>query len=104
MFLILWEFDVKRGSEKEFESIYGPNGDWAQLFRLDPGYQSTSLLRDISRVHVYLTCDFWKSREAYESFRRNHLDVYLALDKKCGELTIAERKIGAFEQIEDEHP
>ena len=104
MFLVLWEFDVKPGSEEVFESIYGPNGDWAQFFRRDSGYQGTSLLRDAFRAHTYLTCDYWESREAYESFRRKHSDAYLELDKKCEELTFAERKIGAFEQLADEHP
>jgi hypothetical protein len=35
MFLVLWEYEVKPGSEKRFEKAYGPAGDWAQLFRTD---------------------------------------------------------------------
>ncbi len=30
----------------EFESRYGPEGDWAQLFRRAPGYHGSELLRD----------------------------------------------------------
>jgi hypothetical protein len=53
MFLVLWEFDVKPGSEKQFELVYRSNGDWARLFRSDPAYQRTLLLRDGARDHTY---------------------------------------------------
>jgi heme-degrading monooxygenase HmoA len=99
MFLALWEFDVKPGCDERFVSVYGPDGDWARLFRSDPGYQRTLLLRDPFRDRTYLTCDFWESRKTYESFRRNSFDAYLALDESYEELTLAERKIGEFEQL-----
>ncbi len=78
MFLALWEFDVKPGCDERFESIYGPDGDWAQLFRRDPAYQRTLLLRDPLHDRTYVTCDFWETRKAYEAFRQNNLDAYLA--------------------------
>jgi hypothetical protein len=99
MFLALWEFDVKPGCEERFESVYGPSGDWAQLFRRDLTYQRSLLLRDPFRDHTYLTCDFWESRNSYELFRQNNLDAYLALDRICEEFTLVERKIGEFEQL-----
>ncbi len=46
-----------------------------------------------------MTCDFWESREAYETLQQNNVSADLALDKSCEELTIAERKIGAFEKL-----
>jgi hypothetical protein len=94
MFLVLWEFDVKPGCDERFESVYGPDGAWAQLFRRDPAYQRTLLLRDPFRDRTYVTCDFWESETAYESFRHANSDAYLALDKQFEELTLAERKMG----------
>jgi len=99
MFLILWEFDVKPGCDERFESVYGPDGDWAQLFQRHPAYQRTLLLRDPFRDRIYLTCDLWESEKAYESFRQTYSDAYLALDKKFEQLSLAERKIGAFEKL-----
>src|SRR5713101_7923633 len=32
MFLVLWEYEVKSGSEKQFEAVYGPAGDWPVSF------------------------------------------------------------------------
>ena len=74
----------------------------ARLFRRDPAYQRTLLLHDTFRDRTYLTCDFWESRKACESFRQNNSEAYLALDKICEELTVAERKIGRFEQLADD--
>ncbi|MGC1618459.1 MAG: hypothetical protein WA765_08215 [Candidatus Acidiferrum sp.] len=101
MFLVLWEYDVKPGCEEVFESIYGPEGDWAQLFRRDPAYQRTLLLRDPFRGLTYLTCDFWETREAYQAFLIASSHAYRALDRKCEPLTLAELEIGAFERITD---
>jgi len=101
MFVVLWEFDVKPGSVERFESVYGPSGDWARLFQSDPACLRTHLLRDPFRERIYVTCDFWANRKAYGLFRERHADQYRALDQRCAELTVAEREVGAFEQIPD---
>jgi len=98
MFLVLWEFDVKPGSELRFESVYGSNGDWAQLFRRDAHYQQTRLLRDLSRPQTYLALDTWESQESYALFKSQNREAYEALDKTCEALTDAERFLGSFEQ------
>jgi hypothetical protein len=46
MYVMIWEFFVRSASQKEFEGIYGPSGDWARLFASSPGYQGTELLAD----------------------------------------------------------
>jgi heme-degrading monooxygenase HmoA len=99
MFVVLWEFDVKPGSEERFESVYGPCGGWAKLFQSDPAYRRTLLLRDPFRPSTYVTCDFWATQTAYQSFRQTQSNAYLELDEAGEELTLAERKIRAFEQV-----
>ena len=99
MFVVLWEFEVKPGSEERFESVYGPEGDWAALFRRDTQYLQTDLLRDLSQRGVYLTADYWHSQAAYEAFLANHQAEYRVLDAANQELTASERKIGAFERM-----
>jgi quinol monooxygenase YgiN len=97
MFVILWEFEVKPGSKKRFESVYGPGGAWAKLFARDAAYQGTHLFRDTKRPRVYLTSDTWASRAAYEEFRLKHRAEYAALDAECEALTSSERRLGYFE-------
>ena len=100
MFVALWEYEVKPGNEERFENAYGPDGDWVRLFRSDTHYLQTRLVRDSLRRGVYLTMDFWESRQAYEKFMAGHRAEYQAIDAKGEELTLKERRIGWFEMVE----
>jgi len=99
MFVALWEYEVKPGCEERFEKVYGPEGDWAKLFRRDGNYQGTRLLLDVARPAIYLTLDFWSSPEAYERFLASHVGEYKALDAESGKLTLGEQRIGWYEEV-----
>jgi heme-degrading monooxygenase HmoA len=99
MFLVLWEFEVKPEYEQRFERVYGPGGDWDSLFRRDPNHTSTRLYRDASKPGMYLTADYWRSRESYEDFHKSRTTEYESLDAACEELTTNERHIGSYEAI-----
>jgi hypothetical protein len=99
MFLVLWEYEVKPGSEKAFEKVYGPDGDWARLFRTGSHYQETRLLRDPFRLNVYLTLDSWTSGDSYENFLATHKVEYRAIDALGESLTAKERRLGAYELV-----
>jgi heme-degrading monooxygenase HmoA len=104
MFVILWEFEVKPGGEQSFESAYGPEGAWVQLFSRDPGYLRTLLLKDPSRPRTYLTLDFWHSENAFQSFRRANYEAYSALDRSTEGLTLRETHLGSFTQAAPHNP
>ena len=99
IFVALWEYEVKPGYEKRFEIAYGPHGAWARLFRGHSNYRETRLLRDPFRPAIYLTLDFWSSREAYEQFIATHSVEYKALDAAGEELTSKERRMGWYELV-----
>ena len=101
MFLILWEFEVKPGCEQSFESAYGPGGAWTQLFRRDPGYHSTLLLKNPSRPRIYLTLDFWHSESAFKSFHNANREAYQHLDRSTEDLTSRETDLGSFTQTDN---
>lgn len=96
MLVIVWEFRVKAGREAEFERRYGPEGDWAQLFRRSPAYRGTELLRDPTQPRRYLSVDRWESAAAFEACKQENAQAYAALDRECEELTEAERCLGRF--------
>ena len=100
MFVALWEFEVKPRCQERFQKVYGPGGDWAKLFRSDSNYQYTQLLHDSEHPAIFLTLDFWTSRQAYENFMASHAAEYERLDAVGEELTRGERKIGWFESVE----
>lgn len=98
MFLVLWEFEVKPGSEKQFEKIYSPGGDWDALFRRNSNHIASRLFRDIARLRVYITIDTWASAGAYRDFLAAHDAEYQELDAACEGLTRSERHLGSWEQ------
>jgi quinol monooxygenase YgiN len=97
--VIVWEFQVRGGMEREFELAYGAEGEWVKLFRQDKAYLRTELIRDLKEAGRYLTLDFWRSEEAYEAFRQSRKDDYRKIDAQCGELTESEREVRKFQAV-----
>jgi heme-degrading monooxygenase HmoA len=100
MFLILWEFEVKPGEESAFEKAYGPHGPWVQLFQRDPHFRQTQLLKDPSRPCIYFTLDFWDSEKDYIHFKHSNQVEYHSLDRLTERLTLRERNLGCFLQLD----
>jgi heme-degrading monooxygenase HmoA len=97
--IIIWEFHVRRGKQREFEKVYGPDGEWAEFFSAGKGYLGTELIRDPEAPLRYATLDFWKSQAAYESFKKKHRAEYGEIDKRCESLTQREKLIGYFKRM-----
>jgi heme-degrading monooxygenase HmoA len=97
MFLALSEFEVKSGCEQRFQMVYGATGEWERLFRTDPNFLETRLLRDPMQTDKFVTLDFWESRSAYESFKELNHAGYVAMDRSCQSLTNFERCLGYFD-------
>jgi quinol monooxygenase YgiN len=97
--VIIWEFRVRRGKQREFEKVYGPDGEWAEFFSAGKGYLGTELIRDEEVPLRFVTLDFWKSQAAYELFKKKHRAEYRQIDKKCESLTEGEKPIGYFRRV-----
>jgi heme-degrading monooxygenase HmoA len=95
---IVWEFVVPAANRARFETAYGADGDWAQLFRRAPDFLGTELLRDGERDGVYLTIDRWASAEAFGRFKRAHGADYERLDAALEGLAGSEARIGLFRE------
>ena len=104
MFTIIWKFTVAPTMKEPFERIYGPQGEWAQLFRQDSSYRGTLLLCREETPGEYLTIDRWTSEKAYDDFRRQHAAAYSALDAQCASLTGEEVLFGTFEEQQARPP
>jgi heme-degrading monooxygenase HmoA len=96
MFVVVWQFEIAEEKVAAFEAAYGPEGNWAQLFRKSPEYVGTELLRDAYVAGTYLTIDRWKSEEAFRAFRKDHDAAYEELDRACDALTEKETRVGAY--------
>ena len=98
-YIVIWEFQVRPGAEEDFERVYGPAGDWAQLFHKAEGYIRTDLLRDREVRGRYLVLDHWGSAAQYDAFRAAHAAAYAELDRRCEALTLREARIGALSDL-----
>jgi quinol monooxygenase YgiN len=99
MFQIIWEFRVAADQREAFEIFYGPEGEWAKLFRRSPHYQGTALLRDPAVPGRYLTVDSWNDGESFKAFKESVAGEYKAIDARCEALTEYEMKLGGFETL-----
>jgi heme-degrading monooxygenase HmoA len=95
-YVIVWDFRVAPGTERQFEQAYGADGEWVQCFRWDHAYIRTDLLRDTRDAGRYVTSDVWESEAAYRAFRAAHTDEYGEIDARCEALTESEREVGSF--------
>lgn len=93
MYEIVWEFQAAPEREREFESFYSSTGPWVDLFRRDPGFLGTELIRPREPGGWYQTIDRWDSRASYERFRHQWASEYEALDQACEALTLEERPV-----------
>lgn len=98
MVQFMWEFVARADKVKEFEMHYSGSGPWSELFRRNPGYQSTQLLRDAENARRYLTIDRWDSVASYRAMRERFAREHEKLDRACEEFTESERRIGVFEE------
>ena len=98
--IIVWEFRVSADNRSEFESAYGSQGLWAQLFRKSDGYIRTELHRDERKPGRYFTVDFWQSRSAFSDFKERNLAAYESIDQQCAALTTEETFIAEYESLE----
>ena len=99
MYCYIWEFRVDAEHDAEFRAAYGDAGEWVALFRRDPHYIRTELLRDRDDPSRYLTIDYWTSREACLSFRATFETEFESIDRKYEAITQRETPLGEFELI-----
>jgi len=96
VFATIWEFLVKEEYLKDFRRVYGPEGEWVQLFRKGEGYFATDLYQDISNPNRFVSVDFWRSEADRDRFRQEFTDEFDQLDKDCERFTERETLVGEF--------
>ena len=97
MIAILWTYEVRPEAVAAFERAYGPDGDWAALFRRAAGYLGTELLRGPGTT--YLTIDRWRAAADFDAFMAANRAEYDALDRATQGWTTEERKLGSWNSL-----
>lgn len=95
----VWRFRPLPNRVEAFEEAYGPEGDWARLFRAADGFLGTTLLKGNGEPAEYLALDRWVSLQAYQAFRLARHGEFTALDRRCEALTALEQEIGSYQEL-----
>lgn len=96
IYVRIWEFMAKPEARLEFENLYGPDGEWVQLFRRSKAFLGTEFLHDVSAANRYVTLDYFVSQAGFDRFLRDFRQEYEALDRRSDCVRAYEREIGAF--------
>jgi hypothetical protein len=99
MIAIMWQFDVKRECEVEFEQLYGVDGEWTALNRHARSYLGSSFLRDQNRASRYIVIEYWSEMLVYEEHRVFRSEAIAALDKRSRALVESVEPLGIFSAL-----
>ena len=96
MIAIMWQFDVKNGREKEFEQLYGADGEWIAMNRQSRSYLGTSFLRDQNRSSRYIIVEYWSEMIVYEQHRESRSAAIASLEERSATLVDSVEPLGIF--------
>jgi quinol monooxygenase YgiN len=100
MIAIMWQFDVKSGSETDFEQLYGASGEWTALNRHARSYLGSSFLRDQNRPSRYVVVEYWSEMIVYEQHRVGRSDAIASLEQRSATLVDSVEPLGVFTALD----
>jgi quinol monooxygenase YgiN len=100
MIAVMWRFDVRQGREKEFEQLYGADGEWTALNRQVRSYLGSSFLRDQNQSARYLLIEYWSEMLVYEQHRASRLAAIEAIESRRAELVDAVEPLGIYTALD----
>ena len=100
MIAIMWQFDVRKGRETDFEQFYGSEGEWTALNRLTRSYLGTSFLRDLNHDSRYIVIEYWSEMIVHEQHRAYRSDAITSLEEQRAALVEALEPLGIFTALD----
>lgn len=100
MIAIMWQFEVRKGREAEFEELYGADGEWTATNRHTHSYLGTSFLRDQNQSSRYIVIEYWSEMVVYEQHRDRRSDAIRSLEKHRGTLVASVEPLGIFTALD----
>jgi quinol monooxygenase YgiN len=100
MIAILWQFDVRKGREKEFERFYGADGEWTLVNRHSRSYLGSSFLRDQTQSSRYMLIEYWSEMLVYEEHKTFHNEQRQDLETHRAEFVERVEPMGVFTALD----
>jgi hypothetical protein len=70
--VVVREFWVREGCERNFAKVFGADGLWSELLRRSDEYLRTELRAEPGAERRYRTFDYWESHLGFERFREQY--------------------------------
>ena len=96
MIAVVWQFQVKPGSQQAFEKFYGADGEWTALGRRSRSFLGSSVLRDQARDTNYLLIEYWSEMVVYERHQRSVAISARELERRRDELCESVVPLGIY--------
>ena len=96
MIAVVWQFQVRPGSQRAFEKFYGADGEWTALGRRSRSFLGSSFLRDQARDTQYLLIEYWSEMVIYERHQRSVAATARDLEGRRDELCESVVPLGIY--------
>jgi hypothetical protein len=104
MIAIMWQFDIKAGSEAEFEQFCGAGGEWTAANRHSRSFLGSSFLRGATspetRTSRYMVVEYWSEMVVTEQHKTFHGDEIARLGARRDELAASFEPVGVFTALD----
>ena len=100
MIAIMWQFEVRRGREAEFEELYGADGAWTAMNRHTRSYLGSSFLADQNRPSRYIVIEYWGEMLVAEPARGGRSIADAAFEEKRAALVETVEPMGVFTALD----
>ena len=100
MIALVWQFQVKREREREFEGMCGADGPWAALGRRSRSFLGSSFLRDLAQPGRYFLIEYWSEMVVYERHQEDFRDEIRQLERERAELLDGATPLGIFSALD----
>ena len=96
MIAIMWQFDVKKGREAEFEQLYGADGEWTAMNRHTRSYLGSSFLSDQNQASRYILIEYWSEMLVSEPARGVRSTAHAAFEAQRTAMIESAEPMGVF--------
>ena len=100
MLAVVWNFQVQKGREREFEELHGADGEWTAMSRKSRSFLGSSFLRDQANDTSYLLVEYWSEMVVYERHRRSFGNDIQTLEQRRENLCDAIVPMGIFSALD----
>ncbi len=100
MIAVVFQFEVKRGREAEFEQLHGADGEWTALSRQSRSFIGSSFLREFATPPRYLLVEYWSEMLVYERHRASLSAEIGTLEQRRADMVVSTQSLGLYHALD----